>query len=161
MEFDTLFDITKQPCPWEYSAIGLLVVAGGVICIFLSRGLSFSKRLGPWLMVGFGTAWTIFVFSSTVGEWFKGRRALQEGKASIVEGPVEEFKPMPYEGHADEQMTVGGVRFSYSDYTMTSAFRNTSSHGGPLRRGRYVRIHYLDNSILKLEIRKSANEANP
>ena len=65
---------------------------------------------------------------------------------------------MPYEGHATEHFVVNGVRFEYSDFEVTSGFNNTSSHGGPVRQGLYVRIHYIErnskNVILKLEIKE-------
>lgn len=59
-------------------------------------------------------AWPIAVFTATFFEWYRGRRALQNGTASVVEGRVENFVPMPFEGHAQEFFTVQGVSFSYS-----------------------------------------------
>ena len=32
----------------------------------------------------------------------------------IVEGYVENFEPMPYEGHAQESFDIEGVHFEYS-----------------------------------------------
>jgi hypothetical protein len=50
-----------------------------------------------------------------------------------------------------------GVYFAYSDYVVTPGFNNTSSHGGPMREGLYVRIHYTGSvtgvAIVKLEVR--------
>jgi hypothetical protein len=51
-----------------------------------------------------------------------------------------------------ERFTVNGVEFSQSDYVVTCGFNDTASHGGPIREGLQVRIHYVDNAILKLEI---------
>ena len=59
---------------------------------------------------------------------------------------------MPYAGHSDESFVVGGRRFSYSDFVVTSGFHNAASHGGPIREGLYVRVTYLGNLILRLEI---------
>jgi hypothetical protein len=42
---------------------------------------------------------------------------------------------------------------SYSDYVVTAGFNNTASHGGPIRQDLPVRISYVGNSIVKLEIR--------
>lgn len=108
----------------------------------------------PRFMAGFGLFWTVLVFLGTFPEWIAGRWALENGTAAVVEGPVENFVPMPEEGHAEESFTVHGVPFHYSDFNMTSAFRNTRSHGGPIRAGVHVRIHYRGNAILKLEISK-------
>ena len=51
-----------------------------------------------------------------------------------------------------ESFAVGGHRFSYSDYVVTSGFHNTASHGGPIHDGLDVRVSYLGNLILRLEI---------
>lgn len=40
---------------------------------------------------------------------------------------------------------------------VTSAFNNTSSHGGPIREGLPVRVTYSRNAILKLEILEARN----
>jgi len=61
---------------------------------------------------------------------------------------------MPYSGHAMESFTVSGVPFSYSDYIPKAGFNQTSSHGGPIHEGLPVRIWYVGNEIVKLEIKK-------
>jgi hypothetical protein len=59
---------------------------------------------------------------------------------------------MPYTGHSEESFVVDGKRFSYSDFIVTSGFHNAASHGGPIRAGLYVRVSYIGNVILRLEI---------
>jgi hypothetical protein len=59
---------------------------------------------------------------------------------------------MPYTGHAMESFCVQEQCFSYSDYVVTTGFHNTASHGGPIREGLNVRIEYIGNIILKLEV---------
>jgi hypothetical protein len=66
---------------------------------------------------------------------------------------VRNFKPMPYAGHAEESFDVAGVPFRYSDYQVSVGFNNTASHGGPIREGLPVRISFVGNTILRLEIR--------
>jgi hypothetical protein len=81
-------------------------------------------------------------------------RAAQDPATPMVEGRIENFRPAPAEGHQDESFTVNGVRFAYSDYVITGGFNQSQSHGGPLREGLLVRIHYipLRNVIVKLEV---------
>jgi len=81
-------------------------------------------------------------------------RAAQDSTTPVVVGRVENFTPAPAEGHQDETFTVAGVRFAYSDYVITGGFNQSQSHGGPMRDGLLVRIHYLppSNMIVKLEI---------
>lgn len=79
----------------------------------------------------------------------------KNGDFEVAEGEVRDFKPMPEHGHAQESFTVSGVRFSYSDFDLSSGgFNNASSRGGPIRDRLYVRISHHDGRILKLEVRK-------
>jgi hypothetical protein len=80
--------------------------------------------------------------------------ALSDGSAQTVEGEVMDFHPMPYEGHAMESFSVNGVHFEYSDAMHDVGFSQSASHGGPLRAGLYVKIAYVGNYILRLEIGK-------
>lgn len=83
-------------------------------------------------------------------------QAYQKGDYQTVEGPVTDFDPMPYEGHRPECFSVQEKRFCYSDYLISPGFRNTSSHGGPIRPGLRVRISYRvagqHTSILQLDV---------
>ncbi|MBV9128726.1 MAG: hypothetical protein JO117_11650 [Verrucomicrobia bacterium] len=59
---------------------------------------------------------------------------------------------MPYTGHQMEWFVVDGRRFEYSDYVIVPGFNNTASHGGPIRQGLQVRVHYVGNNIARLEV---------
>ena len=93
-------------------------------------------------------------FIGTFRDYWNCSHALASGKASYVEGTVDNFVPMPYGGHANETFTVKGVPFSYSDGDVSAGFNNPSSHGGPIHQGLPVRIWYVGNEIVKLEIKK-------
>jgi len=67
---------------------------------------------------------------------------------------VEHFIPMPPDGHPRESFTVEGKYFSYSDYDVIAGFNNAASHGGPMRAGRRVRIDYVKDTIVRLEVAK-------
>lgn len=155
MEFETVFDVEQAPYNWYYAAFGLCFVVFATVWSFCVRHAESRRtRYPPRFMLGFTMVWTGAVFGTTFSEWYGGRQALADGRASVVEGVVEDFVPMPYEGHQEERFTVRGVTFCYSDYTMTSLFHNTRSHGGPIQAGLYVRVHYVGSDILKLEIRE-------
>jgi hypothetical protein len=95
-------------------------------------------------------------FIGTFSDYQKCSHSLALGQTSYVEGTVDNFVPMPYSGHTPglESFTVSGVPFSYSDYIPVAGFNLTSSHGGPIRQGLPVRIWYVGNEIVKLEIKK-------
>ena len=57
---------------------------------------------------------------------------------------VENFDPMPYEGHANETFEINGVKFSYSDYIVHPGYNNTKSHGGVIKEnGQHLKIGYV------------------
>jgi hypothetical protein len=104
--------------------------------------------------------WIAFTCSRAWRDYSALRNALKEGNIAVVEGRVENFVPMPYIGHAQERFSVCGVSFSYSDYGVTAGFNNTSSHGGPIREGLWVRMAYVGNSIARLEIARNGTVGN-
>jgi hypothetical protein len=93
------------------------------------------------------------------------QRLLTEGRASVVEGPVENFEATRGTNGRVKNMdrfSVRGVRFEYSDASYSAGYHKVSAHGGAINRnGLYVRIHYahipgdpIDPTILKLQIRR-------
>jgi hypothetical protein len=98
--------------------------------------------------------WTVVTFAATYYDYISLREALEIGQVTVVEGIVTDFKPMPYEGHANERFCVQGNCFEYSDYGITAGFNNTSSHGGPIKNGLNVRVSFCDNEIARLEVRR-------
>ena len=87
------------------------------------------------VLIGFLFQWNMY--RKTVG-------AYQRGTYEIVEGYVEDFVPMPYEGHANESFQINGIPFSYSDFVITPGYRNAKSHGGVITgNGQYLRVGYI------------------
>lgn len=91
-------------------------------------------------------------FFSNILEYRRLIEARLSGNYQVVEGIISDFVPMPYEGHKSESFTVNGRRFEYSDFHITAGFNQSASHGGPIRAGQKVRIAYVGNAIIKLEI---------
>lgn len=164
--FRTVYDASQQGPAWWFPAFGLIFVAVGVGLVIaahpIGRMTGWQKRPRglrgfSYFFLGFSLLWTVAASVGVFGSWYAAHTALSSNSASVVEGTVESFHPMPYTGHEDEHFTVDGVYFAYSDYAVTAGFNTTSSHGGPVHAGLYVRIHYIvqngDNTILKLEIR--------
>jgi hypothetical protein len=127
--------------------------ASCIIRASLPDGLQAARnKILSWCVLIFALLWTLGTLVVSVAEYRYVMNALYDGRYRIIEGPVTDFVPMPYEGHLQESFVVGGHRFSYSDYIVTAGFHNTASHGGPIREGLYVRVSYLDNLILRLEV---------
>lgn len=143
---------------WWIPAVALLMAAG---CYLISRLLDGVRRVLALvlcvfsiLFAGAGEIWA-------VRDHMRALKAARSPETPSVEGWVQDFNPAPYGGHVDEAFTVDGVRFAYSDYVVTGGFRQTASHGGPVREGIYVRIRYIPgysgtlyggNLIVRLEV---------
>ena len=146
MEQEVLFDVTTKGISYGPLLAGLVFVTIDVLIkrIFPSaqrRAVTFFTCLACVVVI----AITVFQISS-LGYY---KKQLAEHRCSIVEGAVTNFHPMPYHGHSDESFVINGVRFAYSDYTITPAFNNTSSHGGPIKPGMHLRVFYTDSRDFK------------
>jgi hypothetical protein len=106
------------------------------------------------IMAGFMFIWVSVALFTSINEYITFKKALIENKYQVVEGYVENFNPMPYEGHQSESFKVKGIKFEYSDYVSTYAFHNSKSHGGPIDEGKYVKIYYFEGKILRLWVKK-------
>lgn len=155
-----VFDATGQGPDWRPTAFGLIFVVIGIALMSELKAPAprFMARSPGWfapLFLGFALVWTGLASAAVWNQWSAVHSAIEQG-APVVEGPVENFHPMPAAGHDDEHFTVGGVYFAYSDYAVTPGFHNSSSHGGPIRAGLHVRIHYAPGvespNIVKLEV---------
>jgi hypothetical protein len=91
-------------------------------------------------------------FAGTYLEYSSLTAAKETGRVKVVEGTVTNFKPMPVTGHAMERFCVRDACFEYSDYVITGGFNNTTSQGGPIKEGLPVRVMYVRNAIVKLEV---------
>ena len=70
--------------------------------------------------------------------------AYKKGEYMVVEGYVENFVPMPYEGKADESFEINGVKFFYSDYEVQYGYNTSKSHGGVITGdGQHLKIGYV------------------
>jgi hypothetical protein len=165
--FVKVFDVMDSGFKdWSFSAFGLIFVVIGLVIFFGPKAIRATgaplfnfqskwQKFFKYYFLGFSVLWTSVMFFSTYSQHQRHKKLIEEGGCKVVEGPVENFVPMPYGGHGDESFTVSGVRFQYSDFTVTDGFNNTSSHGGPINKDSNVRICYdpSGNHILRLEIR--------
>jgi hypothetical protein len=157
-QYRVVFDLSQKGFQWWFPAFGLIFVVVGGVTIWLGKRNDWprSRSFAGYFMVGFACLWSGLTFSTTFGEYFHLRSAFRRSQFSVVEGRVTSFRPMPYEGHQDECFSVRSQTFCYSDYGVTAGFNNSASHGGPIREGLPVRVSYVGNTIVRLEIRSDA-----
>jgi len=163
VEYRVVFDIADAGYKsWPFPTFGLLFVAMGLLMVVYRTNLPVlaawrgHPRLAAafsYFVLGFAVLWTSLTFYSTYHEYLELAAARTSNEARIVEGVVTNFRPMPITGHAMESFCVNrGNCFDYSDNVITAGFNNTSSHGGPIREGLNVRVMFVGNSIVRLEV---------
>jgi hypothetical protein len=98
---------------------------------------------------------------SFLPDFVKLRSAYVSGKSLVVEGVVQNFRPAPAIGPAEESFLVDGVSFSYNALDDSPCFHNAPLHGGPVRGGLDVRIHYYEGCIQRIEVvHKAASQSS-
>jgi hypothetical protein len=162
MEYRVVYDIASSGYKsWSFPAFGLIFIFIGLLLVALRKRLPFwwsrhpkASSVFTFSFLGFAGFWTIFAFGLTFLDYSRLSKAVEMKKTSVAVGIVTNFVPMPEAGHAMERFCVSDKCFEYSDYVVTAGFNNTSSHGGPIRTGRPVRVSYVGNVITKLEVGK-------
>lgn len=158
MNFELVFDADDAGYrQWSFPAFGLIFVAIGLgILVYHwknpSPGRTRWSSAFPYFFTAFAVLWVSISFAGTFSEYWELRQALRSGEFEVVEGKVVDFVPMPAHGHAMERFTVNGRRYEFSDYVVSAGFKNTQSHGGPIREGLIVRIADVRGKIARLEI---------
>jgi hypothetical protein len=160
MTYKVVFDIVESGYKsWSFPAFGLIFIAIGLFLVI------FRKLISGWwgnhprardtfssFFLWFAVIWTLISFFGTYSEYSNLRSAYKSGNFDVVEGRVTYFMPMPYSGHAMEKFCVNDHCFEYSDFVVSGSFNNTMSHGGPIREGLPVRVTFVRNKIIKLEV---------
>lgn len=161
MEYEVAFEITSMGLSnFTFSLPGLAFIIIGILMVkkpVILGQKTFMKfgKVVSYFFLSFSILWTLIAGIAIGYKQYHLRASYLSGNFEVIEGLVENFDPMPYSGHQLERFTVKGAGFSYSDYRVTSGFNNTASHGGPIKAKLPVRISYIGNTILKLEILKS------
>jgi hypothetical protein len=153
-QYRVAFDLFQKGYEWWFPAVGVIFGAIGAVLVWLGRAMNWqrSRRFVGYFMIGFACLWSAVTFSTTFREYTGLRSAYRRSQFSVIEGRVTNFRPMPYQGHQDECFSVQSQTFCYSDYVVTAGFNNSASHGGPIREGLPVRISYVGNTIIRLEV---------
>ena len=110
---------------------------------YVGKGISFGKIFSIFALV-FVVILSIVVFVFQADIYNKTVGEFKKGNYEIVEGYVENFQPMPFEGHSDESFDINGVSFFYSDYSIQPGYNNAKSHGGVITGdGQHLKIGYV------------------
>ena len=92
--------------------------------------------------IGIGMFLLTTVFMTIEHKEYKEK--LANNDVLVVEGYVENFYPMPYDGHDTEHFEINGVYFEYSDYIVMNGYHKSASHGGVItRNGQHLKVKYV------------------
>jgi len=73
----------------------------------------------------------------------------------VAEGEVHVLYAQPFSGHTKgDIINVGGVELEISYFTMTFGYNQTIAHNGVLTEGAYARIYYIDDVILRIDLKR-------
>jgi hypothetical protein len=152
VKYVTVYQISKGYPDWIFTCAEFLPLVIAIAIVIAKWRLGWRKL--TWFHCVFIGVFALVASSLIPGSGVDSSAfdIYHKGVYSIVEGTVTDFQPMPYEGHQEECFTVQTERFCYSDYILSPGFRNTASHGGPIRSGLPVRIAYSDSTILRLDV---------
>lgn len=164
--YEIVFEISKES--YKNNSIIPLILAGICVLIFFIVLNFYKKRpinRNYGYIIGVISFCILLLFVYFENKPFiKSKddflnKIIEKKEFNIVEGEIENFHPMPYEGHDMESFTVKGIYFEYSDFVFNYGFNNTSSHGGPIKNnGQEVRLSYFNkdglNHIIKIELKK-------
>jgi len=144
---------SRFPDLW-FAAAGMIPMLIGLVTMWGKRRFGWQRPHWAFSVcsLAFGLIWLVTVASTLLVEDERVYSSYRNGSYSTVEGMVSNFRPMLYSGHQDECFSVKDQEFCYSDYAAAPGFRNSTSHGGPLREGLPVRIAFRDGRILRLEV---------
>ena len=154
--FQTIFSVADKNVDWVPAIVFGTFVAVSVVGLL--------NRYRFWLIpprwfFAFALVISVPIMISVVTliylPLFQAQREYRNGEYSVVEGYITNFQPLPTDGHGRECFVVSGQRFCYSDFHGTPGFNHTSTYGGPLHSGLFVRIGYRGNMILLLEVRSN------
>jgi hypothetical protein len=150
-EYQTVFELGLRSFPWSVFIVpsGLMAL-GSALFRFFKQEIA---RVVGGVLFAFGAVLLVILCVEVPSRFNQLRRAYMAGETSVTEGQVENFQPVPFLGPSTESFFVNGVHFSYNVGDSTPCFHDAFPHKVPIRPGQFVRVHYNNGCIQRLEIR--------
>ena len=80
----------------------------------------------------------------------------------VVEGPVQVLRLQPKGGHAPgDLIEISNKQFEIDYYLDTVGYKQTIANGGALTEGTYARVYFVDDTIIRVEVKLPAIPSNP
>ena len=150
-----------QPAWLLMLLIGAVWVTGTILTLKSGKPPKGERRETPLWVFVVGLIFLAFVYIVVIPDQINMYNATvgayHRGEYQIVEGYVEDYHPMPKEGHDQESFTINGVTFAYNDATLQFGYHKTKPRGGVITEdGQHLKIGYtnykwLGNVIVYIE----------
>ena len=151
--YQTVFEIGLKSFPWGALFHPTIAIVIGLALIRFSRGKEYLQVAGG-CGAFFGALIFVIATLRLVPEFIEIRHAYAKGDSSVVQGTVEDFRPMPILGPSKESFSVHGIDFSYYVGDTTPCFHNDPRYRGPVHAGLEVRIYYKGDCIQRVDVRR-------
>jgi hypothetical protein len=101
MQYETLFEITSKRFEWWPTLAAIAFAAVLFLIGRFSRGkANADRRIAGYCLAALALLFAMITFILMRSEFDAMRREYASGNYEVVEGPVENFRPMPREGGA-------------------------------------------------------------
>ena len=150
-EYQTVFELGLRSFPWS-----VFIVPSGLMALGFALFRFFKQEIARavgGVMFAFGACLLVILCVEVPSRFNELRRAYMTGETLVTEGQVENFQPVPFLGPSTESFFVSGVHFSYNVGDATPCFHDAFPYKVPIHAGQYVRVHYINGCIQRLEIR--------
>jgi hypothetical protein len=166
--FTVAFNILDEnQAEWSCLLLGIGPLLGLLFLpVLIKFGVLPSPRafLKPFILLVCGLIFVSVFFFVRLHAYRDYRQALLSGQTSYVEGNIEYFSESQNAGgnkysllpHRVISFAVNGVYFSSSETMVSIGFNAAKSQDNRIQDGNYVRVWYIGNDILKLEIKTDA-----
>jgi hypothetical protein len=151
--YQTVFEMGLSSFPWARVLHPVPFIVIGLLLFRFFRSKQIYQVMGV-ITASLGSILFLLSLIIFVPNFVRLRSAYVSGRSSVVEGVVENFRPAPTLGPARESFSVRGVVFSYNVLDDTPCFHNAPLHGGPIRGGSDIRIHYKDGCIQRVDVQQ-------
>lgn len=166
MEYEVAFEIEQHGLGVLWFPLVGFLFAGGVFVgtEYFNRYVAVGpKRFIPSFRIGvvsFFLLWAVGAYFVVGPAQSKLRKSYAEGSFNIVEGIVDSFNsnPRDRDDNEMESFRVHDQFFEYNYFELSPSFKHTAYHGGPLEEGMQVRVTYIGDVIVKLEVPLRANK---
>jgi len=126
------------------------------------RVITRQNNLALWRILGIVATISLIVgtFSTinTLHSYISLYKLLNSNSSLVAEGNIRNYRRESIKGRYQDAFDINGVDFHYGQYSPSDGFHISAAGGDLINDGRYVRIMYSPDRILKIEMKRCGKE---